>query len=307
MTKQIFKVDESESGMRVDNYLSALFENYSRTKIQSLIKSELVFINNKTCKPSQSVNTDDEIICDFDSVENIKILPENIPLDIRYEDDYIVIVNKPSGMLTHPTSAEKTNTLVNALLYRYGENLSDINGEYRRGIVHRLDRNTSGLLIVAKTNEAHEKFAEMIKERLIEKHYRTIVKGKVLQNQVINEPIARSKTQPNKMCVAKDGKPSLTEITILENFENETYLDVNLKTGRTHQIRVHLSHIGHPVYNDTMYGFGKMKIKTDEQVLQSYKLSFNHPFLDKIIEVEIEPDEKITKILNYLRNKGENK
>lgn len=307
MTKQIFNVDETESGMRVDNYLSALFDNYSRTKIQSLIKSGLVFVNNKTCKPSQAVNTDDEIICDFDSVENIKILPENIPLDIRYEDDYIAIVNKPSGMLTHPTSTEKNNTLVNALLFKYCENLSDINGEYRRGIVHRLDRNTSGLLIIAKTNEAHEKIADMIKERLIEKHYRTVVKGKVLQNQVINEPIARSKTQPSKMCISPDGKPSLTEITILENFENETYLDVNLKTGRTHQIRVHLSYIGHPVYNDTMYGFGKMKIRTDEQVLQSYKLRFNHPFMEKVVEVEIEPDEKITKILNYLRNKGENK
>ena len=307
MIKQIFKVDETEAGARVDNYLSALFDNYSRTKIQSLIKSSLVFINGKSCKPSQTVNTDDEITCNFDEAENIKILPENIPLDIKYEDDYIAIVNKPSGMLTHPTSNEKSGTLVNALLYKYGNNLSDLNGEFRRGIVHRLDRNTSGLLIIAKTNEAHEKIAGMIKERLIEKHYRTIVKGRITQDMTIEEPIARSKSQPNKMCVSPDGKPSLTEISVLENFENETYIDVNLKTGRTHQIRVHLSHTGHPVYNDTMYGFGKMKIKTDEQVLQSYMLRFNHPFSDKIIDVKIEPDEKVNKILNYLRNKGENK
>lgn len=307
MTKQIFKVDETEAGARVDNYLSALFDNYSRTKIQSLIKSALVFINGKPCKPSQTVNTDDEIICDFDEAEDIKILPENIPLDIQYEDEYLAVVNKPSGMLTHPTSNEKTGTLVNALLYKYGNNLSDINGPFRRGIVHRLDRNTSGLLIIAKTNETHEKIADMIKQRLIEKHYRTIVKGRITQDMVIEDPIARSKTQPNKMCVSPDGKPSLTEISVLENFENETYLDVNLKTGRTHQIRVHLSHIGHPVYNDTMYGFGKMKIKTDEQVLQSYLLRFNHPFSDKVIDVKIEPDEKVNKILNYLRNKGENK
>lgn len=307
MTKQIFKVDETEAGARVDNYLSALFDNYSRTKIQSLIKSSLVFINGKPCKPSQSINTDDEIVCDFDEAEDIKILPENIPLDIKYEDEYLAIVNKPSGMLTHPTSNEKTGTLVNALLYKYGDNLSDINGPFRRGIVHRLDRNTSGLLIIAKTNETHEKIADMIKQRLIEKHYRTIVKGRITQDMAIEEPIARSKSQPNKMCVSPDGKPSLTEISVLENFENETYLDVNLKTGRTHQIRVHLSHIGHPVYNDTMYGFGKMKIKTDEQVLQSYLLRFNHPFSDKIIDVKIEPDEKVNKILNYLRNKGENK
>lgn len=302
MSKQIFKVDESESEIRIDTYLSSMFSDISRTKIQELIKQKQVLVNDKTCKPSYIIHTDDDIVCDFFSAE-ISIEPENIPIEIVYEDDYFAVVNKPSGMLTHPTSKEKSGTLVNALLYKFGEDLSNINGIYRRGIVHRLDRNTSGLLIVAKTNDAHEKFAKMIKDRNVEKHYRAIVKGRMDQNIVINEPIARSKTNPNKMCVSPDGKQSVTEISIIEQFDEATYLDINLKTGRTHQIRVHLSHIGHPVFNDTLYGFGKMKIKTEEQVLQSYKLKFIHPFFNKICEFEIPADEKIDKVLLYLKER----
>lgn len=298
-----FIIDETEAGIRVDLYLSQLFEDVSRTKMQNLIKSNQVLINHKSCKPSQIINTDDEVTCDLSDITQIQILPENIPIDIVYEDENIAIVNKPSGMLTHPTSKERKNTLVNALLWKYGENLSDINGEYRRGIIHRLDRNTSGLLIVAKNNNAHTKIAEMIKARNIEKRYLAIVKGILNSNIIINEPIGRSKTQPNKMMVRPDGKPSLTEVTIIEQLNDATYLDVNLKTGRTHQIRVHLAHIGHPIFNDTLYGFGKMKIKTEEQILQSYKLRFENPFNGKLIDIEIKPDEKIKKILQYLNNK----
>lgn len=294
-----FRVDETESDIRIDTFLAGLFETYSRTKIQEMIKSGKVLVNGKSCKPSLTLNLDDEILCNFSDEEN-KILPENLDIDVVFETDDFVIINKPSGMLTHPTSKEKSGTLVNALLYRYGENLSDLNGDYRRGIIHRLDRNTSGLLIVAKNNTAHEKFAQMIKNRNIEKHYRAIVKGRMDSDIIINEPITRSKSNPNKMCVSKDGKPSLSEVKLIKQFHNATYIDINLKTGRTHQIRVHLSHIGHPVFNDTLYGFGKMKIKTGEQVLQSYKLKFINPFDDKLIDIEIKPDEKIIKVLDYL-------
>ena len=304
MTGKIFKVDETESEIRIDTYLSGMFESCSRTKMQELIKANKVLVNGKPCKPSLIVHFDDEIICDFTDTED-KILPENIPLDIVFENDNFAIINKPSGMLTHPTSKEKSGTLVNALLYLYGENLSDLNGNYRRGIIHRLDRNTSGLLIIAKNNSAHEKIAEMIKDRLIEKHYRAIVRGVIDTDLVISEPIGRNKTNPVKMCVTPDGKPSLTEVSIIQQFENATYIDVNLKTGRTHQIRVHLSNIGHPVFNDTLYGVGKMKIKTDEQVLQSYKLVFKNPFDDKMINIEINPDSKILKVLDYLKNRGD--
>ena len=302
MQKQIFKVDEDDSNIRLDNYLSAVFDSYSRTKLQNLIKQSKVIVNGKTCKPSLVLRVDDDIICDFTEAEPT-IEPENIELEVVLDNENFAIINKPSGMLTHPTSKEKSGTLVNALLYKYGENLSDLNGKYRRGIIHRLDRNTSGLLIVAKNNFAHEKLAGMIKDRLIEKHYLTIVRGQINSNLTISEPIGRSKSNPTKMCVTPDGKPSVTEIKILEQFDDATYIDVNLKTGRTHQIRVHLSSIGHPVYNDTLYGFGKMKIKTDEQVLQSYKLKFEDPFNHTNIDIEIEPDDKIKKVLQYLREK----
>jgi len=303
MTNYKFTADENDSDIRIDNYLSGLFDNLSRTKIQTLIKEKLVLVNGNICKPSYVVHADDEIHCQFDNIETQRIEPEAIPLDVIYEDENFSIINKPSGMLTHPTSKEKSGTLVNALIYKYGENLSDLNGSYRRGIVHRLDRNTSGLLIIAKNNIAHQKFADMIKSRQIEKHYRAIVKGVINENIIINEPIGRNKSQPNKMCVTPDGKPSLTEVNIIEQFDDATYLDINLKTGRTHQIRVHLSHINHPVYNDTLYGFGKMKIKTDEQVLQSYRLKFINPFNNNLVDVKIEPGEKIKKVLMYLTNK----
>lgn len=302
MTNKLFIIDETEVGTRLDNYLASVYENISRTKIQNLIKSNLVTVNDKKVKPSLSLHAEDKIICDFDKIEHDKIQPENIDIEIVYEDDNIAIVNKPSGMLTHPTSKEKNNTLVNALLAKF-KTLSNINGEYRQGIIHRLDRNTSGLLIIAKNNDAHEKIAKMIKDRTIEKHYRAIVKGLLTEDRIINEPIGRNKSQPNKMCVTPDGKPSLTEVHILKQFDDATYLDVNLKTGRTHQIRVHLSYINHPVYNDTLYGFGKMKIKTEEQVLQSYKLKFINPFNNQLIDIEIEPDEKINKVLHFLENK----
>lgn len=304
MKNNLFKVDESEANTRLDVYLTEIFREYSRAKIQNLIKTGKVSVNGKIAKPSLTLNIDDEILCsDFDSED--RILPENITVDVVYETDNYAVINKPSGMLSHPTSKEKTGTLVNALLYKYGDNLSDVNGCYRRGILHRLDKNTSGLLIIAKTNEAHNYFAEMIKNRQVEKHYRTIVKGNIYENLVIDSSIARSKSNSSKMCVSKDGKESLTEISIIEQFDGYSYLDVNLKTGRTHQIRVHLSSIGHPVFNDTLYGFGKMKIKTDEQVLQSYRLSFMDPFTNNMVELQIPPDDKICKVLDFLKKRSE--
>lgn len=298
-----FIIDETDTNIRIDSYLANILEGFSRTKIQSLIKSENVLINNKTCKPSQTLKQDDIVTCDTSLLEDITPLAQDIYIETVYENENFAIVNKPSGMLTHATSTQKTETLVNALLHKFNGQLSDINGKFRAGIVHRLDKNTSGLLLVAKNNSAHEKLAKMIKDREIEKRYRAIVKGVIDKNIVIDEPIGRSKTNPTKMDVVQDGKQSLTEVYILEQFKDATYLDINLKTGRTHQIRVHLSHIGHPIFNDTLYGFGKQKIKTEEQVLQSYKLKFTNPFSDEIIDIEIEPDEKIKKVLKYLENK----
>ena len=217
----------------------------------------------------------------------------------------MAVINKPSGMLTHPTSTEKSGTLVNALLFRFGENLSDINGEFRRGIVHRLDKNTSGLLMIAKNNKTHEYLADLIKNHDLTKKYRTIVKGVYPKEEdLIDLPIGRHPAQPHKMAVIENGKESTTIVKIIERYKDATYLEITLVTGRTHQIRVHLSHKGFPVFNDTLYGAGMEKVKTDEQVLQSYYLRFTKPFSDEIIELKIEPDEKIKKVLNYLKNRS---
>lgn len=299
----IIFVDENDENKRLDSFLSEITPDVSRSKIQSLIKNGGVKLNDEAKKPSYQLKENDKIEFELPQDEEIKIEPQNIPLEIVYEDENMLVVNKPSGMLTHPTTIERENTLVNALLFKYGENLSNINGEFRRGILHRLDRNTSGLLMIAKNNKAHEFLANQIKEHTITKKYRAVVKGVVEKDEFeIDSPIGRNPNQPHKMAVREDGKPSKTIVKILERFKDATYLELTLVTGRTHQIRVHMKSINHPVYNDTLYGAGQDKVKTEEQVLQSYYLRFTKPFGDEIIELEIEPDDKIQKVLKYLRS-----
>lgn len=296
-------IDENDEGKRLDSFLAEVTPDMSRSKIQNLIKSGAVKINDEIKKSSYSLKDGDKIEFELPDDKEIKIEPQNIPLSIIYEDENMLVVNKPSGMLTHPTTLERENTLVNALLYKYGEDLSDINGEFRRGILHRLDRNTSGLLMIAKNNKAHEFLANQIKEHKLTKKYRAIAKGVIKDDEFeINSPIGRNPNQPHKMAVREDGKPSKTIVKVLERFKDATYLELTLITGRTHQIRVHLKSINHPIYNDTLYGAGQGKVKTEEQVLQSYYLRFTKPFENEIIELEIEPDEKITKVLKYLKN-----
>ena len=299
----ILYIDENDEGKRLDNYLSEINPDFSRPKIQNFIKSGSVKINNLNKKSSYILKYGDKIDFEIPEQENLLLKPQDIKLDIIYEDENMLVINKPSGILTHPTAIERENTLVNALLYKYGENLSSINGDFRRGILHRLDRNTSGLLMIAKNNLAHEFLANQIKEHLITKKYRAIVKG-VLEKEefIIDEPIGRNPNQPHKMTVRADGKPSMTKVKVLERFKDATYLELELVTGRTHQIRVHMNYIKHPIFNDTLYGAGMAKIKTEEQVLQSFYLRFTKPFGDEIMELQIEPDEKITKVLKYLRS-----
>ena len=298
----IIIVDENDENKRLDKYLSEINSNFSRSRIQNFIKSGNIKINNNFIKPSYILKEGDKIDFDIPQSTDLSIKPQDISIDIVYEDENMLVVNKKSGMLTHPTTIEREDTLVNALLFKYGENLSDINGEYRRGIIHRLDRNTSGLLIIAKNNKAHEFIAQQIKEHKIVKKYRAIVKGIIKDNEFeINEPIGRNLNQPHKMAVRQDGKPSKTIVKVIEYFKDATYVELTLVTGRTHQIRVHMRHINHPVFNDTLYGAGMAKVKTDEQVLQSYFLRFTKPFKNEIIELEIEPDEKFKKVIKYLR------
>ena len=300
----IIYIDENDENKRLDSFLSEITPDISRSKIQNFIKKGCIKINDALKKPSYILKETDKIDFEIpDSQEELEIKPQNIPLDIVYEDENMLVANKPSGMLTHPTVLERENTLVNALLYKYGNNLSDINGEFRRGILHRLDRNTSGLLMIAKNNKAHEFLAEQIKNHAVTKKYRAIVKGIIKEDEFeINSPIGRNPNQPHKMTIRDDGKPSKTIVKVLERFKEHTYIELTLITGRTHQIRVHMKSINHPVYNDTLYGAGQGKVKTEEQVLQSYFLRFTKPFGNEIIEVQIKPDEKIQKVLKYLRS-----
>lgn len=303
MKKYCFIVDENDEGTRVDNYLSELFADVSRAKIQELIKSGNVLVSGSSKKPAYKLKLNDKIEFEYEieSEDVVIIKPQDIALDIVYEDENMLVVNKPSGMLTHPTVQERENTLVNALMFKYGENLSDVNGYLRRGILHRLDRNTSGLLMVAKNNEAHEFLAKQIKDRTAVKKYLAFIKGSMKDDfGIIDKPIGRHPKAPQKMAVVEGGKPSITVYKVLRKFKDCSYLELDLKTGRTHQIRVHMSYMYHPILNDTLYGGGGFKVKTQEQVLQSYKLAFTKPFSDDIIELEIEPDEKIKKILKYL-------
>lgn len=299
--------DESNFNTRLDVFLSRLYDGISRSKIQSAIKDGRVTINGEVKKPSYTLKIDDRI--EFENLTPEKVIelePQNIPLEVVWEDENMAVINKPSGMLTHPTFIETKETLVNALLYKYGDNLSDTNGEFRRGIVHRLDRNTSGLLMIAKNNKTHEYLANMIKDHNLTKKYHAVLKGFYPnENDIITEPIGRNNVNPKKMAVRPDGRPSRTNLKVLEHFGNEaTYVELELVTGRTHQIRVHTAYKKHPVYNDTLYGAGEGKVKTQEQVLQSFYLKFAKPFSSTIIELEIEPDEKLSKVLNYFRSRN---
>lgn len=295
---------ENEENIRLDAYLAEVMPDFSRSKIQGFIKNSDILINGSAKKPSYSLKEGDKIEVNIPDENRLKIEPENIPLDIVYEDDNMLVVNKPSGMLTHPTNMERTNTLVNALLYKFGENLSDINGDFRRGILHRLDRNTSGLLMIAKNNKSHEFLAEQIKNHTVVKKYRAILKGIFPEDEkIINLPVGRNPNQPHKMMVREDGKESTTILKVTNRFKEATAVELTLITGRTHQIRVHTSFLNHPVYNDTLYGAGKGKVSTQEQVLQSFFLRFTKPFSYEIIELEIQPDEKYKKVLNYFESR----
>ncbi len=302
--KIVISVQSINQTMRLDAFLSSLDLFSSRSQVQNLIKKSQILVNEENKKASFLVKNDDEITVMLSDDFSIIVKPEDIPLDIVYEDDDILVVNKPKNMLTHPTTKEVSGTLVNALLYKYGyDGLSNINGVLRPGIVHRLDRNTSGLLMIAKNNIAHEFLTKQIKEKTAIRKYLTIVHGNFEKEEgILDFPIGRNPNKPEKMAVVENGKPSITIYKVLENFKEYSYLELTLKTGRTHQIRVHLSHINHPVVNDSLYNKTKFKVKTTEQVLQAYALKFAVLKNNDIIELKIEPDSDIQRVLKFLRS-----
>lgn len=299
LTAQMENVDE-----RIDSYLSKLLDNFSRNRIQKLIKEEAVKINGKIVKTSYKLKPADEIDIIIPDASELKLEAQNIPLDVRYEDDDMLVINKPSGMLTHPTSIEKTETLVNALLYYCKDKLSGINGVMRPGILHRLDRDTSGLLMIAKNDFAHNFLAEQVKEKTAIRQYLAITNGIIKADTgTINKPIGRHPIHRQKMGVVEGGKHAITHFKVLERYQNNTLVELTLETGRTHQIRVHLSSMHHPIAGDEVYGGGKSKIKLQGQALQAYRLTFNIPSSNERKTIEIEPDEKIKKLIRILGDK----
>ena len=305
MTKKyVFSVQSLSSPLRLDSFLSSVEIFSSRSQVQNLIKKNQVLVNGEIKKASFSVCNDDEVTVLLSEEMSVLIEPENIPLDVVWEDDDILVVNKPKNMLTHPTNKETKGTLVNALLNRYGyEGLSDINGVMRPGIVHRLDRNTSGLLMIAKNNRSHEFLVEQIKSKSAKRQYLAVVQGNFeKEDGIIDAPIGRNPSKPEKMAVVEDGKPSVTHYKVLESFNGYSFIELTLQTGRTHQIRVHMSYINHPIVNDSLYDKTPFKVKTTEQVLQAYRLKFATLKNNAIIELEIKPDNDIEKVLKFLRS-----
>ncbi len=289
---------EDNEGMRIDSYLSEKLE-ISRSKVQKLIKEEKVMVNGKVVNSSYSVKIDDQIEVDDELDYEIHVEPENIPINIVYEDDDLLIINKESGMVVHPAPGHYTGTLVNALLYHYpmiqGEN-------HRPGIVHRLDKDTSGLMIVAKNEWSLEKLSEMISTKGVERKYLAIVDG-VIKNDSgeIDAPIGRDVRDRQKMAVTdQNAKNAITHFKVLERFQNHTLIECKLDTGRTHQIRVHMAYIGYPVSNDPLYGRGKCT--EFGQMLHSYSIRFPHPRDGKEIFFTVDPPKEFQDKLEELRN-----
>lgn len=289
---------------RLDSYLAGQLDDLSRTYIHKLIKEGLVLVNGQEKKPRYIVKENDFIQIKLPIEEEMELVPQDLPLDIVYEDEYIAIINKAKGMVVHPGAGNYSSTLVNALLYRM-DSLSSVSGHMRPGIVHRLDKDTSGLLIVAKNDEAHIALAKQLKERRVKRVYWALVYGVVdIDEGTINAPIGRHPVDRKRMAVTdKNSKEAITHFKVLERFKDYTLIEATLETGRTHQIRVHMAYIKHPIVGDQVYTRRKNEFGIDSQVLHAKKLGFLHPTKDKYMEFEVEPPKYFMNIINLLRKR----
>ena len=298
MNSKEYVVEIKDNGLRLDKFISNCDENLSRMAIQRLIDEEKILVNNKVTKASYKVQEGDLITLEEEQPREVSLKAQEIPIEIIYEDKDIIVVNKPKGMVVHPANGNPDGTLVNAIMAICKDSLSGIGGELRPGIVHRLDKDTSGVLIVAKNDKAHINMSEQIKEHKVEKTYIALVRGIVKENEAsIDMPIGRSDKDRKKMAVKKNGKNSITHFKVLERFpkHNCTLLEIKIETGRTHQIRVHLSHIGYPVIGDEVYSSGKNEWNIKGQCLHAKSLKFRHPITNKEMFLE-------AKIPDYLKN-----
>ena len=278
MELQTSHVVESENKVRLDVYLAELLSDWSRSQIKLQIDAGGVEINKKTIKKAGFLIKDgDEISLNF-KTEELSAKPEDIPLDIVYEDAQMAVINKPQGMVVHPAPGSKNHTLVNALLFHFGKEISDGSNKIRPGIVHRIDKDTSGLLVVAKNNVAHDNLAKQIGEHSAFRHYLALVEGVIKEDSgTIDQPLARDPSDRKKFAVISGGKRAITHYSVVQRYEANTLVEFVLETGRTHQIRVHSKFMGHPIVGDKTYGFAKQKFNLNGQLLHAYKLELNHP------------------------------
>ncbi|GCA65610.1 pseudouridine synthase [Mediterraneibacter butyricigenes] len=293
---------EVNPGLRIDKYLSEQMTSYSRSHIQKLLKDQCVQVNNLPVKVNYKLRTGDHIKVCLPEPETLNVEPENIPLDILYEDQDLLVVNKPKGMVVHPAAGHYSGTLVNALMYHCKDQLSGINGILRPGIVHRIDMDTTGTLVVCKNDISHQSLAEQLKEHSITRRYRAIVHGRLKEDGTVNAPIGRHPTDRKKMSIhAKNGKPAITHYRILKQYKEYTYIECQLETGRTHQIRVHMASIGHPLLGDQIYGPSKVPYKNLQgQTLHAMILGFLHPTTQKYMEFEAPLPEYFQHLLDVL-------
>lgn len=300
--RKIYVFGEDEE--RLDSYLAKEMEEFSRTYIHKLIKRGLVFVNGKKAKPRYIVKEGDFIQIEIPTPKKIELIPENIPLDIIYEDKDIVIVNKPKNMVVHPAHGNYSKTLVNALLYHV-DKLSSGTNPLRPGIVHRLDKDTSGLLMVAKNDEAHRILSKQLKEQIVKRTYIALVYGILdIKEAIINAPIGRDPIDRRRMVVIdKNSKEAITYYKVLEEFREYTLLEVSLQTGRTHQIRVHMNYIDHPIVGDLVYSNRENEFGIRTQLLHGRNLGFIHPSSGKYMEFEAEPPQDFEKIIKLLEER----
>ena len=291
-------ITEEVIGLRVDKALATILKDESRSHLLKLIEDGRVFVNGVAVKPSYKVQKDDVIEIDFPEPESLDLKAQDLNLNIVYEDSYVAVINKPKGMVVHPGAGVNENTLVNGLLYEL-DDLSTINGVYRPGIVHRIDKDTSGLLMIAKNDVASKSLTEQLKEHKCNRIYHALVHGVIMEDRGrINAPIARSKDDRKKMAVDKNGKNAITNFRVLKRFKDYTYIECKLETGRTHQIRVHLAYINHPLVGDPIYG--RRKTEEGGQFLHAKTIGFFHPETGKWMEFDSEIPEYFMEFMKNL-------
>ncbi|GAA0743688.1 RluA family pseudouridine synthase [Clostridium oceanicum] len=302
MVRDIFTIEKESENKRLDVYLCGVYEDKSRSYIQSIIKKGNVLVNEKIRKSNYKLKEKDKVVAFFPPPESLNIKSEDIPIDIVYEDKDVIIVNKPQGMVVHPAPGLYSGTLVNALL-NHCKDLSGINGIQRPGIVHRIDKDTSGILVVAKNDKAHNSLAKQFKDHSITRTYIALVEGIIKDDKgTIDTQIGRHPVNRIKMAVVREGRRAVTHFEVLERFKKNTLIKCNLETGRTHQIRVHMAHKFHPLVGDPVYGYKKQRFNLNGQMLHAKELGFIHPTTGDYVEFNSNIPPYFTNIINILRN-----